>query len=166
MRIREIEIVGFKSFRDPTRIVLASGLNAIVGPNGCGKSNVADAIRWTLGEQSLRHLRARDMEDVIYGGNATSPPLNFAEVTICFEQADEASLPMAGEDETLASYVARQSEFTITRRLFRSGESHYLINQQPVRLRDVTELFLGSGVGPKAYAMICLLYTSDAADEL
>lgn len=154
MRIREIEIVGFKSFRDPTRIVLASGLNAIVGPNGCGKSNVSDAIRWTLGEQSLRHLRARDMEDVIFGGNAASPPLNFAEVTLSFEQADEASLPMAGEDESLASYVARQSEFTVTRRLFRSGESHYLINQQPVRLRDVTELFLGSGVGPKAYAMI------------
>ena len=154
MRIREIEIVGFKSFRDPTRIVLAPGMNAIVGPNGCGKSNVSDAIRWTLGEQSLRHLRARDMEDVIFGGNASGPPLNFAEVTLTFEQADEASLPMAGEDESLASMVARQSEFTVTRRLFRSGESHYLINQQAVRLRDVTELFLGSGVGPKAYAMI------------
>ena len=153
MRIRQIELAGFKSFRDPTRIGLASGLNAVVGPNGCGKSNVTDAIRWVLGEQSVRNLRAESMADVIFEGNARSAPLNLAEVTLTFEQ--EGDVPeFAGEAEGLAAIVARQSEFSITRRVHRSGESEYLINQSPARLRDITELFMGSGVGPKAYAMI------------
>ncbi len=154
MRIRQIELVGFKSFREPTRIVLSSGLNAIVGPNGCGKSNVSDAIRWALGEQSVKHLRARDMEDVIFSGNASSPPLNFAEVSLTFEQGEGGALDLAGEAEGLAAHVARQHEFTVTRRIFRSGDSQYFLNQTQARLRDITELFLGSGVGPKAYAMI------------
>ena len=154
MRIRQIELVGFKSFREPTRVALAAGINAVVGPNGCGKSNVSDAIRWALGEQSVRNLRAHDMEDVIFGGNARSAPLNLAEVTLTFEQEGEEATDFAGEAEGLAAHVARQHEFTITRRIFRSGESQYLINQAPARLRDITELFLGSGVGPKAYAMI------------
>lgn len=154
MRIRQIELVGFKSFREPTRLALAAGINAVVGPNGCGKSNVVDAIRWALGEQSVKHLRAKDMEDVIFSGNARSAPLNFAEVSLVFEQQGEDALEFAGEAEGLAAHVARQHEFTITRRIYRSGESQYLINQSPARLRDITELFLGSGVGPKAYAII------------
>ncbi len=154
MRIREIELVGFKSFREPTRLVFSAGLNAIVGPNGCGKSNVSDAVRWVLGEQSARHLRIDSMEDVIFCGNHRSAPLNFAEVTLTFEQADGAALGLAEGDDGLAARVARLPEFTITRRLFRSGESHYLVNGAPARLRDITEIFLGSGVGPKAYAMI------------
>jgi chromosome segregation protein len=154
VRIREIELVGFKSFREPARLVLSPGINAVVGPNGCGKSNVADAIRWALGEQSVKHLRARDMEDVIFCGNANSEPLNFAEVSLTFEQGADGGLDLAGEVEGLAAHVARLHEFTITRRIFRSGESQYLVNQSPARLRDITELFLGSGVGPKAYAMI------------
>ena len=154
MRIREIELVGFKSFREPTRLVFSAGLNAIVGPNGCGKSNVSDAVRWVLGEQSARHLRIDSMEDVIFCGNHRSAPLNFAEVTLIFEQADGAALGLAEGDDGLAARVARLPEFTITRRLFRSGESHYLVNGAPARLRDITEIFLGSGVGPKAYAMI------------
>ena len=153
MRIRQIELFGFKSFRDHTRLSLTEGLNAVVGPNGCGKSNVADAIRWALGEQSVKHLRAKEMEDVIFVGNAKSPPLNLAEVVLTFEQTD-ASLPVASEEDGLAAHVARMSEFTVKRQIFRSGESHYFINDAPARLRDVTELFLGSGVGPKAYAMI------------
>lgn len=153
VRIRQIELFGFKSFRDPTRLSLNTGLNAVVGPNGCGKSNVADAIRWALGEQSVKHLRAKEMEDVIFCGNAKSPPLNLAEVVLTFEQAD-TSLPIASEEEGLAARVARLAEFTVKRQIFRSGESHYFINDAPARLRDVTELFLGSGVGPKAYAMI------------
>ncbi|MBM4245314.1 MAG: chromosome segregation protein SMC [Deltaproteobacteria bacterium] len=153
VRIRQIELFGFKSFRDHTRLSLTEGLNAVVGPNGCGKSNVADAIRWALGEQSVKHLRAKEMEDVIFVGNAKSPPLNLAEVVLTFEQTD-TSLPVAAEEEGLAAYVARMAEFTVKRQIFRSGESHYFINDAPARLRDVTELFLGSGVGPKAYAMI------------
>jgi chromosome segregation protein len=154
VRIRQIELVGFKSFRDPTKVTLLPGLNAIVGPNGCGKSNISDAIRWVMGEQSAKHLRAQDMEHLIFGGNEKSEPLNFAEVTLTFEQADEASLGTEGLDGGLAAQVARLAEFTVARRIFRSGESQYLINNQPARLRDITELFMGSGVGPKAYAMI------------
>jgi chromosome segregation protein len=154
VRIRQIELFGFKSFRDHTRLSFNPGLNAIVGPNGCGKSNVADAIRWALGEQSVKHLRAKEMEDVIFVGNAKSPPLNLAEVVLTFEQAGVGSLPVASEDDGLAAHVARLAEFTVKRQIFRSGESHYFINDAPARLRDVTELFLGSGVGPKAYAMI------------
>src|SRR5690606_383003 len=110
--------------------------------------------RWALGEQSVKHLRAKEMEDVIFVGNSKSPPLNLAEVVLTFEQT-ENQLPVASEGEDgLAAHVARLSEFTVKRQIFRSGESHYFINDAPARLRDVTELFLGSGVGPKAYAMI------------
>jgi len=154
VRIRQIDLVGFKSFREPTKVTLLPGLNAVVGPNGCGKSNISDAIRWVMGEQSVKHLRAKEMEDVIFGGNAVSAPLNLAEVTLTFEQADEASLGVEGLEGGLASQIAKLAEFTVTRKIFRSGESQYLINSQPARLRDITELFMGSGVGPKAYAMI------------
>lgn len=153
MRIREIDLVGFKSFRDPTKLKFGSGMNAIVGPNGCGKSNVSDAIRWALGEQSVKNLRARDMSDIIFGGNQASAPLNFAEVTLTFERTGEGD-DATGEEEGLAAQVARLPEFSVTRRLYRSGESQYLVNQAPARLRDITEIFLGSGLGPKAYAMI------------
>ena len=153
MRIREIDLVGFKSFREPTKLRFGPGMNAIVGPNGCGKSNVSDAIRWALGEQSVKNLRARDMEDIIFCGNDGSAPLNFAEVTLTFEQGQDGSSDLLPE-EGVAAQVARLPEFSVTRRLFRSGESQYLLNQSPARLRDITELFLGSGLGPKAYAMI------------
>lgn len=153
MRIREIDLVGFKSFRDPTKLKFGPGMNAIVGPNGCGKSNVSDAVRWALGEQSVKNLRARDMSDIIFGGNQASAPLNFAEVTLTFERTGDAD-DATGEEEGLAAQVARLPEFSVTRRLYRSGESQYLVNQAPARLRDITEIFLGSGLGPKAYAMI------------
>jgi chromosome segregation protein len=153
LRIREIDLVGFKSFREPTKLRFGPGMNAIVGPNGCGKSNVSDAIRWALGEQSVKNLRARDMEDIIFCGNDGSAPLNFAEVTLTFEQSEDAVASLLPE-EGVAAQVARLPEFSVTRRLFRSGESQYLLNQSPARLRDITELFLGTGLGPKAYAMI------------
>jgi len=153
LRIREIDLVGFKSFREPTKLRFGPGMNAIVGPNGCGKSNVSDAIRWALGEQSVKNLRARDMEDIIFCGNDGSAPLNFAEVTLTFEQSQDSASDLLPE-EGVAAQVARLPEFSVTRRLFRSGESQYLLNQSPARLRDITELFLGSGLGPKAYAMI------------
>ena len=154
MRIRQIELVGFKSFRDATKVTMLPGMNAVVGPNGCGKSNISDAIRWVMGEQSVKHLRAKDMEDVIFGGNATSAPLNMAEVTLTFDQADARSLGTEGLEDGLAAQIAKLAEFSVTRRIHRSGESNYLINGQAARLRDITELFMGSGVGPKAYAMI------------
>ncbi|MFP6664212.1 MAG: chromosome segregation protein SMC [Deltaproteobacteria bacterium] len=153
MRIREIDLVGFKSFRDPTKLRFEPGLNGIVGPNGCGKSNVADAIRWALGEQSVKNLRARDMSDIIFCGNDASQALNFAEVTLTFERTGDGDAP-TGEEEGLAAQIARLSEFSVTRRIDRNGDSQYLVNQAPARLRDITEIFLGSGLGLKAYAMI------------
>jgi chromosome segregation protein len=153
LRIREIDLVGFKSFRDPTKLRFGPGMNAVVGPNGCGKSNVSDAIRWALGEQSVKNLRARDMADIIFCGNDGSPALNFAEVTLTFERTGDGDAP-TGEEEGLAAQIARLPEFSVTRRIYRSGESQYLVNQAPARLRDITDIFLGSGLGPKAYAMI------------
>ena len=160
MRIKRIELNGFKSFLERTVLELPLGVTAIVGPNGCGKSNIVDAIRWVLGEQSPKHLRGETMEDVIFTGNAENGPLGMAEVTLLLER-DERDLERrpAGDDgdgveETLPAALAEASEIAVTRRYFRSGESEYFINRMPCRLRDITELFLGTGVGTKAYAII------------
>src|SRR5438552_6345304 len=160
MRIKRIELNGFKSFLERTVLELPLGVTAIVGPNGCGKSNIVDAIRWVLGEQSPKHLRGEAMEDVIFTGNAENGPLGMAEVTLLLER-DERDLERrpAGDDgdgveETLPAALAEASEIAVTRRYFRSGESEYFINRMPCRLRDITELFLGTGVGTKAYAII------------
>ena len=160
MRIKRIELNGFKSFLERTVLELPLGVTAIVGPNGCGKSNIVDAIRWVLGEQSPKHLRGEAMEDVIFTGNGESGPLGMAEVTLLLER-DERDLerPAApgdgdGVDEGLPAALAEASEIAVTRRYFRSGESEYFINRMPCRLRDITELFLGTGIGTKAYAII------------
>jgi len=145
MRIRRLDIVGFKSFMDRTVVTFDEGVTGVVGPNGCGKSNVADAIRWVLGEQSARHLRGRSMEDVIFSGSESKPPLSMAEVLLTFENDRPAEVP--------APYQGF-SEITVGRRLFRSGESEYLINKAPARLLDVQDIFLGSGVGRTAYSII------------
>jgi chromosome segregation protein len=161
MRIKQIELNGFKSFMERTVLELPAGVTAIVGPNGCGKSNIVDAIRWVLGEQSPKHLRGSAMEDVIFNGNADVGPLGMAEVSVLLERSDEDLLradadtpgePAAGDG--LPPELARASEILVTRRYFRSGESEYFINQAPCRLKDITELFLGTGVGTKAYAII------------
>jgi len=162
MRIKQIELTGFKSFMERTVLELPSGVTGIVGPNGCGKSNIVDAIRWVLGEQSPKHLRGSSMEDVIFAGNAQKGPLGMAEVSLLLEPTDEDRLRTAErDDEALAAELgglpaelARASEILVTRRYFRSGESEYFINRAPCRLRDITELFLGTGVGNKAYAII------------
>src|SRR2546430_877744 len=161
MRIKQIELNGFKSFMERTILELPPGVTAIVGPNGCGKSNIVDAIRWVLGEQSPRHLRGEAMEDVIFTGNTENGPLGMAEVGLLLER-DEADFARGGEagadDEAAADglppELATASEILITRRYFRSGESEYFINRMPCRLKDITELFLGTGVGTKAYANI------------
>lgn len=145
MRIAKIEMTGFKSFRDRTSLVLDGGINGIVGPNGCGKSNVIDAVRWALGEQRVKALRGGNMTDVIFAGSATSPGADMAEVKLCF--ATEG-------DETLPAPYNRASEVVVARRLHRSGDSEYLINGEKVRLKDVQSLFLGTGAGLSSYSII------------
>ena len=144
MKIRKLDIFGFKSFLDKASIAFPPGISAIVGPNGCGKSNVIDALRWVMGEQSVKQLRGKTMEDIIFAGANGKPPLNMAEVTITLAN-DNGHAP-----EEFRDY----SEISVTRRLFRSGESAYLINRQPCRLKDIYNLFIGSGVGTRTFAVI------------
>src|SRR5512136_1855315 len=144
MKLKRIEITGFKSFLEPTTLTFDAGVTAIVGPNGCGKSNVVDAIRWVMGEQSARNLRGRAMEDVIFGGSESRKPLGMAEVSLVFS-TDDGRVP--------AKYL-NYSEIQVTRRLFRDGESEYLLNKTPCRLLDIAELFMDTGVGAKAYSII------------
>ncbi len=148
MHIKKLEITGFKSFVDRTVIHFDHDVVGIVGPNGCGKSNIVDAIRWVLGEQSAKHLRGRAMEDVIFNGSESRGPNGLAEVTLTFDNTNPEyaqSLPIEYRD---------YPEIAVTRRLYRDGTSEYLLNKTQVRLRDVTELFLGTGVGTKAYSIV------------
>src|SRR6266545_469452 len=145
MRIRRLDIVGFKSFMDKTVVAFDDGVTGVVGPNGCGKSNVADAIRWVLGEQSARQLRGRSMEDVIFNGSESKPPLSMAEVVLTFENDRPSELP---------TQFQGYSEITVGRRLFRTGESEYLVNGVQARLLDVNDIFFGSGIGRTAYSII------------
>ena len=144
MKLKKLEINGFKSFVDKACIEFPAGISAIVGPNGCGKSNVVDAIRWVMGEQSVKQLRGKAMEDVIFSGTNGKPPLNMAEVSLTLLN-DNGSAPEELKDFT---------EIMLTRRLYRSGESAYYINKQLCRLKDIHNVFMGSGLGPKSYAVI------------
>jgi chromosome segregation protein len=144
MKIKKLEITGFKSFVDKTAIHFPIGISAIVGPNGCGKSNIMDAFRWVMGEQSVKQLRGKSMEDIIFSGTNGRPPLNIAEVSLTLLN-DNGSAPEELKDFT---------EIMLTRRLYRSGESAYYINKQPSRLKDIHNLFMGSGMGAKSYSVI------------
>ena len=144
MKIKKIEIIGFKSFLDKASIQFPAGISAIVGPNGCGKSNVIDALRWVMGEQSVKQLRGKDMQDIIFAGANGKAPLNMAEVT----------LTLANDNGHALEEFRDFSEISVTRRLFRSGESAYLINRQPCRLKDIYNLFMGSGVGTRTFSII------------
>lgn len=148
MHIKSLEICGFKSFVDRTTIHFDHDVIGIVGPNGCGKSNIVDSIRWCMGEQSAKHLRGKSMEDVIFNGSESRGPHGFAEVTITFDNTDPEHAAELPEEYRLYPEIA------VTRRLFRDGTSEYLINKTQVRLRDITELFLGTGVGTKAYSIV------------
>ncbi|MCM8784081.1 MAG: chromosome segregation protein SMC [Candidatus Omnitrophica bacterium] len=141
MYFKSIELYGFKSFAEKTVLKFEPGITAIVGPNGCGKSNISDAIKWVLGEQNPRELRGSRMEDVIFNGTSIKEPVNFAEV----------SLTLSNEDKI---FPIEYAEITVTRRLFRSGESEYLLNKVPVRLKDIQELFFGTGIGTSSYSLL------------
>jgi len=144
MKIKRVEIIGFKSFVEKVSLDFQEGITAILGPNGCGKSNVVDAIRWVMGEQNAKNLRGRSMEDVIFGGSETRKPLGMAEVSLTFCNSDGQAPPAYRE----------YAEIMVTRRLYRNGESEFAINKTPCRLKDITELFMDTGVGARAYSII------------
>ncbi len=144
MRIKSLQIHGFKSFVDKTAFSFERGITGIVGPNGCGKSNVVDAMRWAMGEQSPRHLRGKGMEDVIFAGSDARAAVGLAEVVLTFDNADGVAPP------EFAAY----GEIQVSRRLYRTGESEYLINKTPVRLRDVLDFFRDTGIGTKGYTIV------------
>src|SRR5947209_5077708 len=139
--LKRLELVGFKSFADKTAFDFGDGITAIVGPNGSGKSNIVDAVRWIMGEQSAKSLRGGEMADVIFNGSSSRRSFGMAEVTMTF-------------DNSLRILATENDEVQITRRVYRSGEGEYLINQQICRLKDIKDLFLGSGAGADAYCII------------
>ena len=143
MQLKSLELQGFKSFPDKTKINISTGMTVIVGPNGSGKSNISDAIRWVLGEISSKNMRGSKMEDVIFGGCLSRKPMGFAEVTLTFDNsAGEISLPVPYD------------EVQVTRKFYRSGVSEYMINKKPVRLRDITDMFMNTGLGKSGYSII------------
>ena len=142
MYLKALEIQGFKSFPDKTVLNFGEDITAIVGPNGSGKSNISDAICWVMGEQSVRSLRGNRMEDVIFGGTAKRSPVGFAQVTLVLDNS------------TQIFPAIDSSEVMVTRRYYRSGESEYYINKQSVRLRDINELFMDTGLGREGYSII------------
>lgn len=141
MHLKRLDIVGFKAFADRTSVDFVQGVTAVVGPNGSGKSNITDAIRWVLGEQSVKSLRGSKMEDIIFAGSDTRKPLNVAEVTLTLEN-DDQFLPID------------YHEVSVTRRVYRSGESEFYINKQSCRLKDIIDLFMDSGLGREAFSII------------
>ena len=141
MHLKKLNILGFKSFSNKTTIQFSHGLTAIVGPNGCGKTNVLDALRWVLGEQKPTLLRGGKMEEIIFNGTHDTKPLGMAEVSLSIVN-DRGVLP------------TEYNEVQITRRLFRSGESEYLLNKVPCRLKDISDLFVDTGIGAHSYSVI------------
>ena len=145
MRLKKVILNGFKSFADKTEFVFDSPITAIVGPNGCGKSNVVDAVKWVLGEQSVKSLRSGQMADVIFGGSTSRKPLGAAEVSLVMSNSDAGGarlLPIEAD------------EVQVTRKIYKSGESEYRINNKICRLKDVRELFMDTGVSAKAYSIL------------
>ena len=141
MYLKRLELQGFKSFADKTVLEFMPGITAVIGPNGSGKSNIADSIRWILGEQSIKSLRGSKALDIIFSGTQNRKSLGFAEGSLVFDNSD-SKLPI------------EYTEVTITRKLYRSGETGYFINKVPCRLKDVLELFMDTGIGKDGYSII------------
>ena len=141
MYLKRLELQGFKSFADKTILEFMPGITSVIGPNGSGKSNISDSIRWVLGEQSMKSLRGAKSEDIIFAGTQARKSLGFAEVSIVIDNSD-GKLPI------------EYSEVTVTRKIFRSGETGYFINKVPCRLKDVLELFMDTGIGKDGYSII------------
>ncbi len=144
VRLSKIRIAGFKSFVDPVTLDLRSNLTGILGPNGCGKSNTIDAVRWVMGESSAKHLRGASMEDVIFNGSSSRKPVGLASVELVFDNSDG----------TLGGEYANYAEISIKRQVSRDGDSKYFLNGAKCRRRDITDIFLGTGLGPRSYAII------------
>jgi chromosome segregation protein len=155
LKLKRVELQGFKSFCDRTELRFnGEGIAAIVGPNGCGKSNISDAISWVLGEQSAKSLRGSRMEDVIFAGTRDRKPLGLAYVTMTLVDPEVQEEIQGHKIQAVEGQPAKRGEVTITRRLFRSGESEYLIDGHAARLRDIQDIFMGTGLGPESYAII------------
>ncbi|MCF1457994.1 MAG: chromosome segregation protein SMC [Shewanella sp.] len=144
MRLKQIKLAGFKSFVDPTKIPFLKPLTGIIGPNGCGKSNTIDAVRWVLGESSAKHLRGDAMTDVIFNGSSARKPVSVASVELVFENLDGR----------LGGQYANYQEISVKRQVNRDAESAYILNGQKCRRKDITDLFMGTGLGPRSYAII------------
>jgi chromosome segregation protein len=147
MRLNRLIIQGFKSFKDKTVIIFDEGITGIVGPNGCGKSNIVDALFWVMGEQSAKHLRGTNMKDLIFAGSSKYAPASFAEVTLVLDNINGKHIHINGT-------VAKPAEIHLTRKLYRNGESEYRINNEPARLKDIHEVFMDTGAGAKSYSII------------
>jgi len=144
MRLQAIKLAGFKSFVDPTTVPFPSNLCAVVGPNGCGKSNIIDAVRWVMGESSAKTLRGESMADVIFNGSNSRKPVGQASIELLFDNAEGS---LTGE-------YAAYSELSIKRQVTRDGQSNYFLNSQKCRRKDITDIFLGTGLGPRSYSII------------
>ncbi len=144
MKLEKIKLSGFKSFVDPTTVPITSNLTAIVGPNGCGKSNIIDAVRWVMGESSAKHLRGGSMADVIFNGSSGRKPVSTASVELIFDNSEGRA---GGE-------FAKYNTLSIKRQVSRDGQSLYMLNGSRCRRKDITDLFLGTGLGSRSYAII------------
>src|SRR6188768_1546955 len=144
MRLTKIKVAGFKSFADPTSVGFPSNLTGVVGPNGCGKSNIIDAVRWVMGELSAKHLRGDSMIDVIFNGSASRKPVGTASVELVFDNSDGK----------ISGPYADYAEVALRRQVMRDGTSNYFLNGARCRRKDITQLFLGTGLGSRSYAII------------
>ena len=154
MRIKRLEVQGFKSFKDKTVVHFDHNITGIVGPNGSGKSNIVDAFFWVMGEQSYKHMRGSGSDDLIFNGSSKYGPMGMAEATLVMEtDVPDADVP-AGASTSDIPIQLKTKEISVTRRVYRSGEGEYFINGVPARLKDIHELFMDTGVGAKGYSVI------------
>ena len=144
MRLKTIKLAGFKSFVDPTPASFPENLTAVVGPNGCGKSNIIDAVRWVMGESSAKHLRGESMADVIFNGSNARKPVAQASIELVFDNSDG----------TVTGEYGKFNEISVKRQVTRDGQSNYYLNGTKCRRKDISDIFLGTGLGPRSYAII------------